>query len=170
MFYTRPCMQSTWKPWAAAGLSAGLLELPFPLAGPMPPWRSVFAWFALVPLLWALLGNPQSGERRPLRRGFFVAYLCGVPVVPGQLLLDPRHHVALRRHADTRANAAAHRLQPGAGTLFRTLRPWPCAGAARHWLHAHGARLCAISLDGSRACRRAHHQRALGPAWLLAGG
>ncbi len=71
-------MQSTWKPWAAAGLSAVLLELPFPLAGPMPPWRSVFAWFALVPLLWALLGNPQSGERRPLRRGFFVAYLCGV--------------------------------------------------------------------------------------------
>jgi apolipoprotein N-acyltransferase len=70
-------MQSTWKPWAAAGLSAGLLELPFPLAGPMPPWRSVFAWFGLVPLLWAVLSIAQSGERRPLRRGFFVAYLCG---------------------------------------------------------------------------------------------
>jgi len=27
--------------WAAAGLSAGLLELPFPLAGPMPPPRSI---------------------------------------------------------------------------------------------------------------------------------
>jgi len=75
-------MQSSWtsgaKPWAAAGLSAGLLELPFPLAGPMPPWRSVFAWFALVPLLWALLANLQSVERHPLRRAFFVAYLCGV--------------------------------------------------------------------------------------------
>jgi apolipoprotein N-acyltransferase len=74
-------MQSSWtsgvKPWVAAGLSAGLLELPFPLAGPMPPWRSVFAWFALVPLLWALLKNPQSGERHPLRRGFGIAYLCG---------------------------------------------------------------------------------------------
>ena len=74
-------MQSSWtsgaKPWAAAGLSAGLLELPFPLAGPMPPWRSVFAWFALVPLLWALLRNPQSGARRPLRRSFLIAYLCG---------------------------------------------------------------------------------------------
>ena len=70
-------MQSTWKPWAAAVLSAGLLELPFPLAGPMPPWRSVFAWFALVPLLWALLSNSPDNERHPLRRGFFIAYLCG---------------------------------------------------------------------------------------------
>jgi apolipoprotein N-acyltransferase len=74
-------MQSSWtsgaKPWVAAGLSAGLLELPFPLAGPMPPWRSVFAWFALVPLLWALLRKPQADERHPLRRAFFVAYLCG---------------------------------------------------------------------------------------------
>src|ERR1017187_10019282 len=78
MLYTRPCMQSSWKPWAAAGLSAGLLELPFPLAGPMPPWRSVFALFALAPLLWALLSNSSTNERHPLRRAFFIAYLCGV--------------------------------------------------------------------------------------------
>src|ERR1700685_2337224 len=108
MFYTRPSMQSFWKPWAAAGLSAVLLELPFPLAGPMAPWRSVFAWFGFVPLLWALLSisksdgsksghaksqNPksedsqsensisqdlESGERHPLRRAFFVSYFCGV--------------------------------------------------------------------------------------------
>jgi apolipoprotein N-acyltransferase len=75
-------MQSSWtsgaKPWAAAGLSACLLELPFPLAGPMPPWRSVFAWFALVPLLWALLSTPRSGSRHPLRSAFFIAYFCGV--------------------------------------------------------------------------------------------
>ena len=74
-------MQSSWtsgaKPWAAAGLSACLLELPFPLAGPMPPWRSVFAWFALVPLLWALLSNSPDNERHPLRRAFSIAYLCG---------------------------------------------------------------------------------------------
>jgi apolipoprotein N-acyltransferase len=66
-----------WKQWVAAGLSAGLLELPFPLAGPMPPWRSVFAWFALAPLLWALLANPPENERHPLRRAFFIAYLSG---------------------------------------------------------------------------------------------
>jgi apolipoprotein N-acyltransferase len=70
-------MQSTWKQWAAAGLSAGLLELPFPLAGPMPPWRSIFAWFALVPLLWALLSNSPTHERHLLRRGFLAGYLCG---------------------------------------------------------------------------------------------
>jgi apolipoprotein N-acyltransferase len=68
----------SWKLWAAAGLSAGLLELPFPLAGPLPVWRSLFAWFALVPLLWALLSPQCVDGKRPLRRGFLLGYLCGV--------------------------------------------------------------------------------------------
>jgi len=68
----------TWKLWAAAGLSAGLLELPFPIAGPMPAWRSVFAWFGLVPLLWAILSPACVDGPRPLRRGFLLGYLCGV--------------------------------------------------------------------------------------------
>ncbi len=67
-----------WKLWAAAGLSAGLLELPFPLAGPLPVWRSVFAWFGLVPLLWAILSPASVESTRPLRRGFLLSYLCGV--------------------------------------------------------------------------------------------
>ncbi|MFY9855266.1 MAG: apolipoprotein N-acyltransferase [Terracidiphilus sp.] len=67
-----------WKPWAAAAVSAALLELPFPLAGPMPPWRSIFAWFGLVPLLWALLSPACAESPRPLRRSFLIAYLCGV--------------------------------------------------------------------------------------------
>ncbi len=66
-----------WRYWAAAVLSAGLLELPFPLAGPMPPWRSVFAWFALAPLLWAVLRASESAAR-PRRRAFLLAYVCGV--------------------------------------------------------------------------------------------
>ena len=70
--------RDSWKLWAAAGLSAGLLELPFPLAGPMPPWRSVFAWFGLVPLLWAVLSQSSVERPRPLRRAFLLAYLCGV--------------------------------------------------------------------------------------------
>ena len=84
MRYTRPCMQrsswmpGTWKLWAAAVLSAGLLELPFPLAGPLPPWRSVFAWFALVPLLWAILSRPSAELPHPFRRAFLLAYLCGI--------------------------------------------------------------------------------------------
>jgi len=69
-------------PWAAAALSAGLLELPFPLAGPLPPWRAVFAWFGLVPLLWAILAPALASQLqampvRPLRRGFLLGYLAG---------------------------------------------------------------------------------------------
>jgi len=64
--------------WAAAIVSAALLELPFPLAGPMPPWRSVFAWFGLVPLLWAILSPATTNHARPLRRAFLLTYLCGV--------------------------------------------------------------------------------------------
>jgi apolipoprotein N-acyltransferase len=95
-----------WHRWAAAILSAILLELPFPIAGPMPPWRGIFAWFALVPLLWAVLshlsgrdedaarphptdedlsvGTPRVGhpgepdDRNHLRRAFLLAYVCGV--------------------------------------------------------------------------------------------
>lgn len=65
------------KLWGAAVLSAALLELPFPIAGPMPPWRSVFAWFGLVPLLWAILA-PATSPNRPFRRSFLLAYVTGV--------------------------------------------------------------------------------------------
>ena len=76
MHYTRGRMQrDSWKHWAAAGLSAGLLELPFPLAGPLPPWRNVFAWLGLAPLLWAVIRAAEGP--RPLRRAFLVAYLAG---------------------------------------------------------------------------------------------
>ncbi|MGA7341217.1 MAG: apolipoprotein N-acyltransferase [Terracidiphilus sp.] len=68
---------ASWQSWAAAVLSAALLELPFPIAGPMPPWRSVFAWFALVPLLCALLARGDSTRPHPLRRAFLLGYLCG---------------------------------------------------------------------------------------------
>jgi apolipoprotein N-acyltransferase len=66
------------KLWAATGLSAGLLELPFPLAGPLPPWRSAVAWIGLVPLLWAILSAANLEQPRPLRRSFLLAYVCGV--------------------------------------------------------------------------------------------
>jgi apolipoprotein N-acyltransferase len=69
--------RDTWKLWAAAGFSAGLLELPFPLAGPMPAWRSVFAWIGLIPLLWAILCPANLGRDRFLRHSFLLSYLCG---------------------------------------------------------------------------------------------
>ena len=83
MDYTRPSMQrsiltvGTWKLWAAAAISAALLELPFPLAGPLPIWRTVFAWFGLVPLLAAILSKSAITDPRPVRRGFLLGYLCG---------------------------------------------------------------------------------------------
>jgi apolipoprotein N-acyltransferase len=52
------------------------MELPFPLAGPLPPWRGIIAFFALVPLLWAIL--TPSEFPRPLRRAFLLGYLCGI--------------------------------------------------------------------------------------------
>jgi len=67
-----------WKLFAAAALSAGLLELPFPLAGPLPVWRSVFAWFGLVPLLLAILSQACVDSPRPLRRSFLLSWFCGV--------------------------------------------------------------------------------------------
>jgi len=63
--------------WAAAVLTAALLELPFPLAGPMPPWRSIFAWFGLVPLLWALSSHECVEAKKPLRTAFLLGYLSG---------------------------------------------------------------------------------------------
>jgi len=51
--------------WALAFLSGLLQILPFPIAGPVPVWRTAFCWVALAPLLWALTGNDAAG--RPLR-------------------------------------------------------------------------------------------------------
>src|SRR5581483_9376913 len=76
--HNRSARPRGWMLWAGAILSACLLELPFPIAGPMPPWRGVFAWFGLVPLLWAVLSLGDSTEPHPLRRGFLLAYLSGV--------------------------------------------------------------------------------------------
>jgi apolipoprotein N-acyltransferase len=69
--------QKVWMLWVAAVFSAALLELPFPLAGPMPPWRSIFAWFGLAPLLWALLSPLCVGGKKPLRMAFLLGYLSG---------------------------------------------------------------------------------------------
>ncbi len=44
----------------------------------MPAWRNIFAWFGLVPLLWAILSPASADEPRPLRRAFLLAYFCGI--------------------------------------------------------------------------------------------
>jgi apolipoprotein N-acyltransferase len=59
-----------------AVLSALLLNLCFPIAGPLAAWRTVFAWFGAVPLLLALLSSDEGP--RPMWRGFFTGWVFGV--------------------------------------------------------------------------------------------
>jgi apolipoprotein N-acyltransferase len=63
--------------WALAALSGVLQVLPFPIAGPVPLWRTAFGWIALVPLLAALLG--RDSEQRPLSilQSAALGYLSG---------------------------------------------------------------------------------------------
>jgi apolipoprotein N-acyltransferase len=72
-----PASSGPWTPVAAAVVSAALLELPFPLAGPLPAWRTVIAWIGLVPLLCAVLSKRVSNGAHPVRNGFLLGYLCG---------------------------------------------------------------------------------------------
>lgn len=59
-------------------ISALLLDLPFPIAGPLPPWRAVFGWIALVPLLYGLLADSNVEAPHYLRRSTLAAYACGI--------------------------------------------------------------------------------------------
>ncbi|WP_263385273.1 apolipoprotein N-acyltransferase [Granulicella arctica] len=63
--------------WLLTILSAALQTLPFPLAGPVPLWRTAFCWIALLPLLSALAGVNKSGEPLTLRQATTLGYLCG---------------------------------------------------------------------------------------------
>jgi apolipoprotein N-acyltransferase len=63
--------------WAMAILSGILQVLPFPIAGPTPFWRTAFCWIALLPLLWALLGDDKSARSLRLYQGAILGYACG---------------------------------------------------------------------------------------------
>ncbi|HZY62510.1 MAG TPA: apolipoprotein N-acyltransferase, partial [Edaphobacter sp.] len=63
--------------WLASVLSGILQVLPFPIAGPVPLWRTAFCWIALLPLLWALLGKNKSDTPLTWRQGAVLGYLCG---------------------------------------------------------------------------------------------
>jgi apolipoprotein N-acyltransferase len=70
-----------WRLLAAGVATAVLLDLPFPLAGPLPVWRAIFAWFALVPLLVGILRLPQvfpeAKRRWRLKWAFLAGWLSG---------------------------------------------------------------------------------------------
>ncbi len=64
--------------WLAALLCAGLLILPFPIAGPVPYWRTFFSWIAFAPLLCSLLLPANRKHPRYVLRAALSSYLMGV--------------------------------------------------------------------------------------------
>ena len=64
--------------WVLAALSGALQLLPFPIAGPVPIWRTAFAWIALLPLLYAFLERDSQGSSFSPTQTAGLGYLCGV--------------------------------------------------------------------------------------------
>jgi apolipoprotein N-acyltransferase len=65
------------KFWGLALFSGLLQVLPFPIAGPVPVWRTAFCWIALLPLFAALIGNNKQQRPLTLRQGALLGYACG---------------------------------------------------------------------------------------------
>lgn len=63
--------------WAMAVLSGVLQVLPFPIAGPVPVWRTALCWVALAPLLKALTGNDLRGRPISALQGAALGYCSG---------------------------------------------------------------------------------------------
>lgn len=61
---------------AAGLLTAILLDVSFPIAGPLPPWRSLLAWFALTPFVLSIFGL-ASASPKPLFRSFVLGWFTG---------------------------------------------------------------------------------------------
>lgn len=63
--------------WGLAVFSGVLQVLPFPIAGPVPLWRTHVCWVALVPLLWALLAEDRDGQPIGWRAAAALGYAAG---------------------------------------------------------------------------------------------
>ena len=63
--------------WLLGIVSAVLLLLPFSIVGPVPFWRTFFAWVAFVPLLYGLLSAENLNKPGSVLRGSLAAYLMG---------------------------------------------------------------------------------------------
>ena len=69
------------QPWLLGVFSAGLLLLPFSIVGPVPFWRTFFAWLAFIPLLFGLLSRQNLRRRHAWLRGTLAAYVIVVEVM-----------------------------------------------------------------------------------------
>lgn len=66
------------RAWSLVILSAILQILIFPIAGPVPAWRTALSWIALVPLLLAILSPDRTDKSLSLRNATSLGYFCGV--------------------------------------------------------------------------------------------
>jgi len=60
-----------------AVLSGVLQVLPFPIAGPVSPWRAAVCWVSIVPLLVALTTKDKAGNPIRVIDGFLLGYCSG---------------------------------------------------------------------------------------------
>ncbi len=125
---------------AFGGLAGIAVSAGRPLAARSKPDRLVRPGAAAVgdP---ARRGNcgPPSAARVSARLSLWCA------LVRGQLLLDLRHHENPRRSAALRVGADAGGVQPGAGTVLRTIRA-ECGACAKEFQRRVGAGCGAVSL------------------------
>jgi apolipoprotein N-acyltransferase len=63
--------------WTMAILSGALQVLQFPIAGPVPVWRTALCWIALAPLLQALTSNDASGQPLGVFQAAALGYCSG---------------------------------------------------------------------------------------------
>ncbi|HXB62013.1 MAG TPA: apolipoprotein N-acyltransferase [Acidobacteriaceae bacterium] len=70
--------QISFRLWLLAAFSGLLQVLPFPIAGPVPHWRSGLVFFVLIPLLAALLGSDRDNRPLNWRQTAALGYLSGV--------------------------------------------------------------------------------------------
>jgi apolipoprotein N-acyltransferase len=64
--------------WLLAIGSALLQDLPFAIAGPVPAWRRAFCWFALTPLVVAILSKNRAGAALRPAQSALLGYGCGI--------------------------------------------------------------------------------------------
>ncbi len=66
------------RKWALVLSSAVLQIAIFPIAGPLPLWRATLSWFALIPLLLALVKDEPGESPLTIRSAALLGYCCGV--------------------------------------------------------------------------------------------
>jgi apolipoprotein N-acyltransferase len=83
----------SWR-WSLAALSALLMVAAFPIAGPVPVWRTLFAWIAIAPLSLAVLLRDKSGRIPTSGQSALLGYFSGILWYAGNCYwVEPTMHL-----------------------------------------------------------------------------